>query len=316
MLATFSLLAGCDQVPPELIWSHRTERPLQALWADSDMEALVVAGNVVIFCGGYAWDRASALTALSLADGKLQWEPNTGRCTDTPLVVDSTVIGIGTQVDYTSLKAVDIASGRLRWEYQLPRHYAELLRTHSGWLYFVGKDTLLRVAVSDGRTEQVGIPGCGVVARKGGWVAMNAQRALLACGDSVYTLPTSSPLSPEFLVQLSSAPRAPMTLDGNTLYATQEAVPRAARRVTLAAHDLTDGRLRWRTKLRTFYAPLRVGNKLYATDHDSVVLLDPKSGRILHRWVAKRKVVGTSVLAGDILLYGDLHGVVYAVRAR
>ena len=82
----------------------------------------------------------------------------------------------------------------------------------------------------------------------------------------------------------------------------------------LIAVDKNTGREKWRVQLRSFYRPLYANGMLYAPDYESVVQIDAATGTIKRRFQARREVIGTPAIAGDLLLFGDLGGNLYAVR--
>jgi outer membrane protein assembly factor BamB len=97
------------------VWSFRTDRP----WLAGDSHAFTPAVDrqSVFFCGGYFWNDADDIHALSLQDGRLLWKHRVGDCDNAPWLIGGTLVVHSTESRYGAcvFQGFDPATGTIRW---------------------------------------------------------------------------------------------------------------------------------------------------------------------------------------------------------
>jgi outer membrane protein assembly factor BamB len=337
------ITTACNKPLNDLIWQHQTDRPFFA--GNSDMHGPVLTGQLAIFCGGYGWDREGHMTAVNVADGRQRWSHNVGWCQRSPLVTGTEAIGWGQlETNNTLMKSVDLESGDVLWQLQFPSQYQYAKPIlHYETVYLSSRDTVLAIDARSGEIARHPIPGC-IRRESRAWLAFDARRVLMGCNANVFTL------DGRLLTTLKTPVRWALdtALRGDTLYLAETDALRAfdvstgalrwERRFAkvlsppLVAGDAIyvhatkpwrlhrlnarDGSTVWSSTVRSFHAPLLAGNALYTNDDDAAVQLDPATGNELRRWTSSKEISAPPAVSGDALLFGNLKGVLYAVRVH
>jgi outer membrane protein assembly factor BamB len=100
-----------------------------------------------------------------------------------------------------------------------------------------------------------------------------------------------------------------MSADDQAIYLNVSRKP-----LELIALDLTTGRELWTAGVGGFYSPTKTDGWLYANGSASVVIVDPRTGRIAHAIKAEAEVITTPVRVGDLVLFGTINGALHAER--
>jgi outer membrane protein assembly factor BamB len=343
------LAISCGRDPANMAWKYRTV--FEILPRDHNMLHIQVVGDRVLFCGGDGWERKGHLGAVHLKDGKRIWKHTVGWCLGALVLTDSVAIGWGSQPKHMSMKAAHVGTGRLLWERTFESGFQT--RDHVGFgkhIYLTAGAHLRRVEAATGRIEQVHLPTCDRMKVRS-WTATDGRRLLYGCGTLVFEVPSDS-FAPRVLFQIADRLRYPagFTIDGSLLFIADEGTegkmlavnlhdgrtlwqrpiravydaPTIARDTAyfptfgagLLAVNKRTGAEYWRVHtVRSFYRPLHHNGKLYVSDSRKDLLeLDARTGAVLRRFRAKGEVQGVPVIAGELLMYGDNRGNLYAVR--
>jgi outer membrane protein assembly factor BamB len=335
---------GCS--PSTEAWTFRTPRPI-VFAGDSEVTTPVLKDGALFSCGGYFWNDASELFALSAATGQLRWRVRVGWCGGVPpSLVGSTVIAWAEQEGGAKHVAfgVDAASGQTLWTRDLGDRTT--FRVPLGeFLYMTTFDgPLRRIHAATGNVSTVDVehdPEDHL------WLADLPGGMLIGAGDAVWVL-TAPNVKPVRCARLQS--RMPRITDAVSDGA-RLALGDPAGRLTL--FDLGDGRVVWR-KTKTvsppvfgsgrvlvnifgpnrwelqaveagtasvlwrtrggFKAPTVADGLVYAAAFSAVVVVDEKTGQATAQFPASREVITSPVRAGDLVIFGTIDGVMHAAR--
>ena len=301
---TLTLVTACAGESSSVVWQHQTPRPVLA--GDSEMREPQITGDLIVFCGGYGWDRKGVLAALEHEDGERRWEHNVGWCYADPMIVDSTAVAFGSQPDHMVLKAVDIPSGRLLWEHKLSRQTTPPI-AHGGKVFLAVIDTLYRIDARAGVLDRTLLPACGAQPNQRIWLTSTPGRALLGCGPLVLSLNAiGDAVAPLITLSLPADRPEFITLDGQRLYVLNAGIPATDQLGRLAVFDLADGRLIWKREWRKVLSNVRVtANELYlnvSAPEWALLSLDPATGE--ERWRSPIRSFQPPVPVGN-KLYGN-----------
>jgi outer membrane protein assembly factor BamB len=294
--------------------------------------------------------------AVDLETGKLRWKHVVGWCFNPVLIAGPTAVGLGSEYKnkrtYASMKGVDIASGKLLWEHQLPDgfyHYANF-KTHGGYVYLARGLSLLRVHARTGDTVGIAVPLADRKYDRAAWLVADDARVLLGYrkklyrvdGETLTALPYASidegytyteqvELNGDHLYIGGSHgdERGSLTTkfdlrDGRVLWryrarSYEEPVVAAGKVFLTTGHyivalDDETGAVLWKTRARTLHAPLWHAGALYGDDYNHLVRYDPATGAILGKVTVDAEITTRPIYAAPKLLVGDMTGTLYAIQ--
>jgi outer membrane protein assembly factor BamB len=352
-ILALSGLCGCRR-PTDVVWAFATPRPW-VLAGDSQVLTPTVDGSVVFFCGGYAEKEGAQIYALDLQTGKPKWQFKVGACGPAVLIAAQAVIGVSLagHNDRIVVYGLDKDSGQQKWRVELPGNPKPPPPAVVGDFFFFapGSRNVLRIDARDGSLRTFDIDAELTIAADNLWVAGAPGAALFGYGKSYWRSPVNGEtFDPGPALNEPVGRPIGTATDGRILLiADDEGTLRAfdlgkgsviwrhhwnkilsapalaagkvflnvyQQKYALAALDLASGNELWQSQVGSTYVPYWQDGKIYGASGTSVMVLSDVTGKIQSRIAAPTEVTTTPVPAGNLILFGTVRGVLYAVRAR
>lgn len=353
LVLAMAAFSGCER-QKDIVWSFATPRPL-ILAGDSQALTPAIDGNAVLFCGGYEEKERSEIYALDVQTGKPKWQFNVGSCGATPLISAGTIIAfsLAGHGDRIVVYGLDQDSGSQKWKMELPGNPSPPAPVAVGdYVFFApGSRNVLRIDARDGSVQTFDIDPELTLAADNLWVAGSPDAAFFGYGKNYWrsnavsdkfepgptlTEPAGRPVGvatdgrilvdadDEGTLQAfdlgkgsviwrhhwSKILSAPLLADGKVFVNIYRDRP------ALVALAVSSGDEIWESQAGSIYAPYWRDGRLYAASQAAVQVLDGATGKVESRFGAPTGVTTTPVPAGDLILFGTVRGVLYAVRTR